>query len=226
MHRYHRVPRSEMQPLRIRAWLQCGVISDRFLPLDSILYYHAMREQYGEQIVTFPGADHEIRNQSVSLPIARCEEHGPMWYYASSVAQWPKHTASGSDHWNCRFDLSLVDLVDWRGRKPRVEMASGPMKSYHMPVFYMHALYVDWFVFAHRPAIEHLLPFVTQLGKKSSQGWGAVSRWEVDPWHADWSVHNDEGSLMRAVPSDSGLLIGFRPSYWMPKNQTTCLLPA
>ena len=226
MHNFNRRPRSEMEPRRVRAWLQCGVISDRVLPLESVLYYHAMREQYGEQFVTYSGSDHEQRNPGVSLPIARCDEHGPRWYYAASFAQWGGGgIAIGADHWNCRFDLSLVDLVDWKGKKARVEVASGPMKSYHMPIYYMHALFIDWYLFAHRVSVERLLPFVTHLGKKASQGWGAVVRWEVERWSEDWSVRGEAGRLMRAIPAEKGILLGFRPSYWLPKNQAICEVP-
>ena len=37
--------------LRIRAYLQTPVISDQYLPLDSILYYHLVRREVGEKRV-------------------------------------------------------------------------------------------------------------------------------------------------------------------------------
>ena len=226
---YSRPPRSAMTPLRVRAFLQTPVISDLYLPIDSVLWYHAMRAEYGVQIVTSPGSDHEVCTPGVSLPIARCEEHGPLWYYAASFAQWAgSGIAMGQDHWSSRFDHSLVDLIDWRGKKARVEVSSGPLKSYRVPVYYIHALSIDWHLLALRSWVEWILPFVTHLGKKGAQGWGAVLRWDIEPWHADWSVRDDAGNLMRAIPSSDGKgqFAGFRPSYWMPKNQAICECPS
>lgn len=219
------MPRSAFEPLRLRAWLQTPVIADEYLPIDAVLYYHAMREQYGEQTATYSGAEHPDAVTGVQLHLARCNEDKPDWYYAASFARWSEPQAAGQDWWNKRADLSLVDLVDWRGRKARLEIASGPYKGYHMPLFYRHALYVDWYVVGLRGWIEQLLAFTTHLGKKTSQGWGSVLRWEVESQPEDWSVRGPHGELMRAIPSEKGLLTGFRPSYWLAKNQTQCALP-
>ena len=226
-HEHHRLPRSAFEPLRITAVLQSPAICDETLPIDAIIYFTAMRERYGEQVVTYSGGNHPNAVAGVQLPLARVEEEGPMWFYAASFAQWGSGMTEGQDHWNRRFDISTVDLVDWKGKKARVDLASGPYKSYHMPVYYRHALSVSWYVFGHRASIERLLAFTSNLGKKVSQGWGAVLRWEVERIAEDWSVRGAGGRLMRAVPSGNGagILTGFRPSYWLPKNQAKCLMP-
>lgn len=222
---HKRLPRSAFEPLKVTAWLQSGVISDQYLPIDSILYSEAMRQKYGEQYVTFSGGNHPNAVPGVSLAIARVNEHGPDWFYAASFAQWSTPATEGQDHWNRRIDMSLIDLVDWHGRKPRVDVAWGPFKSYHMPVFYRHAISIDWFLLAHKLSIEPLLAHTTNLGKKVAQGWGAVLRWEIQSVAEDWSVRASDGRLMRAVPSSEGILTGFRPSYWLAKNQATCEIP-
>ena len=38
--------------LRIRAYLKTGVISDQYLPLDGVLYYHLVRREMGEETIT------------------------------------------------------------------------------------------------------------------------------------------------------------------------------
>jgi CRISPR type IV-associated protein Csf3 len=221
---FRRLPDAVMEPLRITAWLQCGVISDTFLPIDGVLYYTAMRERYGPQEVTWSGQNHPNAVPGVQLPLKRVDGHGPMWFYAASFAQWERAT-EGQDHWNKRLDLSLVSLIDFRGRRGKIDVAAGAMKSYHMPVFYRHALAARWYAVGYRPEIERLLAHCTHLGKKTSQGWGAVLRWDVEPWPEDWSVRGPQG-LMRAIPAERGILTGFRPSYWLPKNQTICAVPA
>jgi CRISPR type IV-associated protein Csf3 len=214
-----------MEPLHITAYMQTPVVSDASLPLDAVLYYTAMREQYGDQVVTVPGSEHPNRVPAISLPLMRHHEEGPMWFYACSWAQWSRPVATGRDHWNKRFDLSLASLVDFQGRRGKVDVSSATYKAYHMPVFYRHSLSVCWYLVGHRQSIERWLPHCTHLGKKTAQGWGAVLRWRVETWQADWSVQDDAGHLMRAIPAESGILIGFRPSYWLPKNQTICEVP-
>lgn len=221
---FQRLPRSAFEPMRITAHLQCGVITDASLAIDSILYYQAMRERYGHQDATYSGGEHSNAVTGVQLPLMRCEEHGPMWYYAASFAQW-SHVAEGSDHWNCRFDNSLVGLIDFRGRRGKIDISSSQYKAYHMPVFYRHALSVTWYAVGSIPHVREMLAHCSHLGKKASQGWGAVLRWDISAWPHDWSVRGENGELMRAIPASEGLYTGFRPSYWLPKNQTVCAMP-
>jgi CRISPR type IV-associated protein Csf3 len=221
---FHRLPNSAFEPLRITAALQTPVISDAHLPIDAVLYYTAMRERYGCQEYTEAGQDHSVRVPGVQLPLRRVDGHGPDWYYAASFARW-SGLAEGQDHWNKRVDESLCHLIDFGGRRGRIDIASAEYKSYHMPIYYRHALQVHWYAVGHAESIRSLLRFSGHLGKKTSQGWGSVLDWRVEPWPDDWSLRGASGELMRAIPSNEGVLTGFRPSYWLPKNQRRCLLP-
>jgi CRISPR type IV-associated protein Csf3 len=222
---YARLPRSMFEPLRITARLQCGVVSDGNLPIDSILYSMAHREEFGGQTMTLPGTSQTADGSNAALPLMRVAEESPMWFYAASFAQWPEAQAEGKDYWNTRLDLSLVHLVDFGKRRGSVDVAAGRYKAYHMPVFYRHALAIEWYVVGHSESIERLLSCCTNIGKKTSQGWGAVSEWRVEPTVNDWSVRGDGGRPMRAIPDGKGVLHGFRPSYWLPQNQTRCEMP-
>lgn len=52
-------------------------------------------------------------------------------------------------------------------------------------------------------------------------------RWEVEETERDWYKNDNAGNLMRAIPSKKGMAVyGIRPSYWLPKHQTTVLLPS
>lgn len=212
------------EPLKITAWLQCGVVSDTTLPIDGVLYYQHMRLHCGEQIVTVPGAI----MPHADVPGMRIRKHNQQqkdWYYAASFAQW-QYPADGTDYWSKRFDQQHADLVDFGNRKGRVVVESGEYKAYRMPVAYRHALSVSWYVVADRAWAETLLRLTTHIGKKADQGWGAVLRWQVESWHADWSVYDDDGRLMRAIPMPGGVLSGIRPSYWLRRNQVPCQMPA
>jgi len=218
-------PNAKTEPLRITAHLQAGVISDGTLPFDSLLYFIAHRQALGEQGMTVPGARLSDRESGAVVPLARLDAHTSRWYYAASFAQWEAPYADARDHWNKRFDSGLADLIDFSGRRGAVEIASGRYKAYHMPVFYRHSTLVRWYARGNRETIERLLPHLTNIGKKTAQGWGAVRQWEVELWSEDWSVRR-AGDPMRSIPSDHGLLFGFRPAYWLRSNQHSCEMPA
>jgi CRISPR type IV-associated protein Csf3 len=95
-----------------------------------------------------------------------------------------------------------------------------------MPTPYRHALAVSWCVVGEPEQIRALLQLVTHLGKKTEMGWGAVADWSVEPSSVDWSVRDAAGRLMRPVPAETGMLYGYRPPYWHPRNQTTCEMPS
>lgn len=216
------------QPVRVRAYLQTPVIADAFLPLDGVLAYIARRRKYGFPDASLPGESLLPDGEQLpNLPLDHIGHPLPSWYYACSFAQWPE-MVEGVDHWNKRLDQSLAYLVDFGGKSSAVDISAGKYKAYHMPVFYRHALYVDWYAMATPDKLRRLLVFATHLGKKVSQGWGAVLRWEVEDWHADWSVRDDDGRLMRAIPADNqpnAPVLGVRPSYWNPRHQFPCQLP-
>jgi CRISPR type IV-associated protein Csf3 len=210
------------EPIQVTAYLQCGVVTDFHLPLDGVLLFQAMRERYGPQIVTVPGA---ITSADLPrLPITTRGD-GRDWYYAASFAQWGA-CADGADHWNKRFDQKHGRLVDFDGKRGKVIVEQGAYKAYHMPVAYRHALAVSWYLMADRAWIESVLRMVTHLGKKAAQGWGAVKAWNVTPWHADWSERDESGRLMRAVPQHGGVRYGIRPPYWLPAHQVPCVMPS
>lgn len=242
------------EPLKITAFFQCGVICDAHLPIDSVLYELKVREQIGHlHVVSSPGSSIVPDNLgAVNVPLQKKNRnvvlkpdgylhnytkdninlHGyklpdderPCWYYAASFAQWNGTIAEDSSHWTKRFDVSESHLIDFGNKKAQVVTARGAYKGYRMPVFYRHAISADWYVMGIKDEIENLLRFATHLGKKASQGHGAVLRWEVEPFHSDYSVYSPSG-LMRAIPKRDGILHGIRPSYWVPKHQFPCILP-
>lgn len=214
------------EPMKVTAYLQCPVISDAYLPIDGILHYQANRDVNGVQEITLPGEDYHPKGTKQTHMWLKVVNGGtPQWHYAASFAQWEGAVAEGQDHWNKRFDQSLAHLIDFQGRRGKVIVEQGAYKAYHMPVWYRHALEVTWYLVGDLGWVQRMLSTVTHLGKKTAQGWGAVLRWEVEPWPHDWSVWGPASQLMRAVPSDKGIRIGLRPSYWLPRNQMICEVP-
>lgn len=219
-----------LEPLRVRAYLRTAVVAGKQMPLDGVLLYQAHRDKLGALEVTIPG---EYTNFGVStLPLEVVHPGRRTWYYRCSWAQW-SHNVEGSDYWNKRFDSQFADLVDFDDRRGKVIVEKGRYKAYHMPVFYRAALWVEWYCVGDEAEIEHLLSTVTHVGKKASQGWGRVTRWEVESIADDWSVVR-AGRLMRGIPIDDAQALnveyarvyyGIRPSYWKASNQMMLAMP-
>jgi len=226
---------SNYQPICVTVWLRTPVVSDDWLPLDGALLACRTREDKGAQALTIPGASTSAQPkgdpmQGGRLPIKIV--HGKEWYYRCSWAVWGPHV-DGKDHWHKRFDTHLADMVNFQGRRGRVIIEQDSYKAYRMPVYYRSALWVHWYMVADLDKIGHLLIAITHLGKKTSQGWGRVLRWQVEPCEADWSIWQDN-RLMRGVPlrdypkdrqPDKVGLYGVRPSYWDKRNQVELALP-
>lgn len=228
--RYH------LEPLRVTATLRTGVIADRWLPLDGILYYHVYRDRYGSPDSLLSGAD---LGRPVELPLLRIPfevdwyagEPSAEWYYACSWAQpQPWWIAEGSDHWNKKFDSELAHLIDFRGRRGLVPILGGTYKAKHMPIFYYIAQRIEWHAIGDASEVRALLACATHIGKHTAAGWGRVTAWEVEPWPEDWSVQR-EGRLMRGVPPGHAVgeyvveNYGFRPPYFVRANQMDLAAP-
>lgn len=212
------------KPLRITATLRAGVVSsDNYLPLDAILYYQVHRRAYGPQDATLPGAKQQQQGKPPPMPLERATVSG-WWMWCCSFAQWGPH-ADGQSFWVKRFDQQWEGVIDFDGRRGKIDNSSGKYKGYNMPMQYRHALYVRWYATGDAEAVRALLSDVTHIGKKTDQGWGRVITWQVDPWPEQWWLYDDRGRLMRAIPKAGGVLYGVRPSYWLARHQTECELP-
>lgn len=210
------------QTIRITAWPRCAIQADAYLPLDGLLHSALMRRTFGAEEITVPGDMAQYGGAHGSIPLRRVAVGG-IWFYACSFAEWGPHVDDRS-FWVRRFDLAQSDFIDFGKRKGAVTTSEGMYKGYQVPVFVRHALWVRWYAVGDIERVADLLSDATHIGKKATQGWGRVNRWEVEPWPEDWSLYKD-GMLTRALPSEKGILFGVRPPYWKRGNQTTCRLP-
>ena len=229
---------STFQPLKVTAHLRTGIVADRWLPLDALIWYQAHRAQLGPQVATLPGG--QTQDHKVSIPLKVNHPGEDNWYFACSWAHpQPWWAAEGTDHWNKRIDSQMIDLIDFAGRRGKVIIEQGKYKAYHMPIFYRVAERIEWYCFGDKEEIEALLCTMTHIGKKAAQGWGRVVRWVVEPWVEDWSVWRD-GHLTRGVPEQDMLELirqneqfapfdvmnyGLRPSYYRHSNQRRLAIP-
>lgn len=226
---------SNFENLRVRAWMQSPIVSDDWCPLDGALLYQFVREDLGYQEVTISGASllEQPKGETMRggrMPIAVV--HGKYWYYRCSWAVFGPYM-DGQDFWNKRFDASHADLIDFKGKRGKIDTSSSTYKAYRMPVFYRSALWIEWYLRCDADWLKSILPMITHLGKKTSQGWGKVLRWEINNLESDISVWKGK-NLMRGIPlrdcpEDHFVnkvgLYGIRPPYWDKRNQMELVLP-
>jgi CRISPR type IV-associated protein Csf3 len=223
-----------MQPIRIQAIMQDGRIgtTDSFLPLDSILAAEWMRRHHPEAY--YNASSHMLTNGLIDadLPFER-RGQGDNWYWACSFnTEAPVHEYIM--HWHKRFDDHLDKYIDFGKRRGKIDTKSGKYKAYRMPLVVQLFDKLVWYAVGDSGAVLDLCQGVTHIGKKSSQGLGAVDYWTVEPWLEDWSVARD-GQITRGIPVELGLppgveranvqLYGIRPPYWLHQHQRPCFMP-
>ena len=221
--------------LRVRCYLKCGVISDEFLPLDGILYYHKVRSVLGAEILSKSKESTVREGKGIKLPFKKGGGTNERWYYNCSFAQFPINITEKAS-----FKVKSSDWLrhsSFFDGKKKIDQKRGKFKSGHLKFFYRHAEYIDWYCVGLESQIAELLNYSTHVGKNTGDGWGEVLRWEIKEWPENWSIKNDRGELMRAVPVfneqrilDKGgkipsTVYGIRPSYWNPRHIFPCFMP-
>jgi CRISPR type IV-associated protein Csf3 len=223
-----------MQPIKITAHMQDGRIAgtEPWFPLDSILAAEWIRRHHSEAY--YNASSHMLTNDLI-IPELPFERRGidDNWYWACSFnTEAPAHEYVM--HWHKRFDDQLEQYIDFGSRRGKVDTKSGKYKAYRMPLVIQLFERLTWYAVGDPDAVFDLCRNITHIGKKSSQGLGAVDYWTVEPWHEDWSVVRD-GRLTRAMPVELSMpagvqkanvrLYGIRPPYWLHEHQRPCYMP-
>lgn len=210
----------EYQNLRIIARLQTPVATDGFISLEGHLWREQLRLQHGFEIASQPNM---LPEKIVKLPFAK-EIVRDLEINKCSLGRLIGKTAAGRTFWTKRFPLVHQEIIDRKGKRGRILTAGGHFKAKNMPVFTKFAKEICWYAVGDKIEIGRLLKFVTNLGKYTVQGFGAVLDWRIENWHSDWSLNSPSG-LMRAIPAEQGTHFAFRPPSWSLENQTICRLP-
>lgn len=104
--------------------------------------------------------------------------------------------------WSKRFDVKNDDLIKFtRKAKHRVDLGAGYFKNYHIPVVLKSVKTLTFYVRGDMERIKYLLEnYIFYIGKKPSQGYGEIVRWEFKEIEENISVLNKENKNMRNIP--------------------------
>jgi len=164
-----------------------------------------------------------------NLPIPRC---------SSAIADEVKHDEH--QHVTSAWPVSRAPLLSERERI-KITAGGGRFKSFRLPLRTRLISRLVWFAaIKEQPSRLRMLlrNRVRAIGKKTADGYGVVSRWEVDTIASDWSWFAESGNgpvLMRPLPVDADLpdgLIGARcdfggccPPYWQQNIWREIVVP-
>ena len=188
-----------------------------YLPLDSILSYAWMRKNHPELLTISTSGDRLI-DIDLSDVLERREENGEFFYACSFAIGEVK--GEEIQYWHKRADQSDAEkYVDFGKRKGKIDTKQGAYKSYRNPIVIKLIPKITWYVKGDKTKIEELLNYITHIGKKRSQGYGRVSRWQILETEEDLSH-------LRAIPDKNGLYYtGVRPPYWLDTNIMQASIP-
>lgn len=219
-----------MQNLKVVAYLSNGFASNnRQIHLDSILLRQHLINEYGiEYINSFDPEVDEFRYPD-SFPILKRAADTKWWYYACSFGQYD---LIGEDiqYWHKRARTEYGDKIDFQGRRGKITNKSGKHKAYRMPIQVWLTARIAWYLVGDKKLVEGLLAQITHIGKKVSQGFGKVMKWDVKEIIEDWSEQK-ESKWVRAVPGStlkdwrSNMIYkhyAYRPPYWYHENFALC----
>jgi len=223
-----------MKPLKITCLLQDGRVgcTDPFLSLDSILASAWMRKYH--QDAYYNASSHMLTEELIlpELPFER-RGKGEDWYWACSFNTIPP-LCEYITYCHRRFDDDYERYIDFGKYHGKVNQKEGRYKAYRMPLVNLLFDRLEWYAVGDLNATQELCRAVSYIGKKSSQGHGAVDYWEVSLCQEDWSVARN-GRLTRAIPAAEELpkgilpgkvaVRGIRSPYWHESSQRLCWVP-
>lgn len=163
-----------------------------------------------------------------ALPLARVEASDGAWWYAASQASL--HGPERTHHGHRRVPaLHYEQMLSERV----TNFTTGPDKSLRVRIIYRPAmLAIRWTCIGDRAEIAHLLSYVGGVGARTTQGFGQVSRWRVEPGGPALDVYRTDlrvRHLPMSLP-DLALVGGcmvapkrLTPPYWRGDGRVNCL---
>lgn len=196
----------DAERLLITAHLKSSVSIGHSMHFDGILSFARLRYHLGDEYYNLLSRHGQVYD--IDLPIKK--DRGA--YLASRVEY---EGMEYTNRWRKRFDVQQA--TEWKDGKI-VYLNSGHYKNYNMRIDLVATEKLCWICVGIEETISELLKVVYAVGKKRSQGYGIVDKWEVQ---------KTDRKGVRAFPVEQiqeGEKVEYT-SYKPPYNQnfTTCV---
>lgn len=187
----------DFKNLKITAHISNAVALIEPLRLDCILSAakakEIMQEDYYTSCKQAGQAELVIETLSKFLKYSNGIFHASFGFFADDK----EFSISYSKRWNGIND----ELVKFRGKgKQEIDTARGEFKSYHNNLIYKTTDKIVFYACGDKKKISQLLNgYISFVGKKSSQGFGSVTKWTIEEIEEDYSFVKN-GIPMRYIP--------------------------
>lgn len=190
-------------PLIVRAHLGAPVAGPQpWVHFDAVLANAVVRLRGPRRVVAPTSAD---RLERIALPLAR---EGAIW---CASALWPVGDApAGRSAWRMRPALEYAHLI----RERIVRIDSGRTKAYDEALTLWPQRVWEARCIGQPAEVRKLLRQISAIGKKCSQGYGRVVRWEVEANDLGREWRSWGGITRRPLPDPDGVRMGVMPPYW------------
>lgn len=164
------------------------------------------------------------RHPQTRLPLWASTDFAPVGVQAKGIAPWH------------RYQPPSRLMASPKGRPYAPRAGTGPEKVMDIPLPVVAAEGWQADCVGDAEAIQPLLAALgSHVGKKRSQGWGAVREWRVEPLDR-FTLRDEEGRLRRPIPINAlwsdrvpldAVLAGWTPPYWpgVVGTQAICVAP-
>jgi hypothetical protein len=208
------------EPMKVTMQMQSTVVTTDYIFLDGLISSAVYKECIPDYF-NIP----ENRNDLIYIPLPLKRYGFEHPFYAASIG-FSDRIIEGIDYWRKRTEIES---------KKKIQIGSGQYKLYDMPIPTMWAQ--SWFFYANgnMKEIRRLLQkHISAIGKKCSQGFGAIKEISIESHEHDWSVIKN-GVPMRPIPVSEAQIFNidcniemyyaYRPPYWHRQNFTQCYMP-
>lgn len=215
-----KIMQMNFEPMKITIHMGSPVVTTDYIFLDGLVSSAVFQDRV-PNYYDMP----ENRNELIHIPLPLKRYGNQEPFYAASIG-FSEEIIEDVERWRKRTDIES---------KKKISIGSGKYKIYDMPIPTQYA--ESWIFYANGDIheVQRLLStHISSIGKKCSQGFGAVRSIEVSASDHDWGVVRD-GVPMRPIPtSESGefdldcdveMYFAFRPPYWHSANLTECFMP-
>lgn len=216
-----------MENLKVIAHLFDGRVNsnDGLFNLDSILAYAWMKQNHPDELLNSKVTPDNLIEPELPLE----KDRDGRW--VCSVGFYHEYKQQ-IEYWNRRInDQDAAEYVDFGKRRGKIDGRSGIYKAYRMPQIIRVISDIEFYCKGDAGGIKSLLLEITNVGKKASQGYGAIKAWTVEPtgeWENKYGIMRYE-PFTGKLPDDGNQYqvrpMRLKPPYHLVYKKVPCLIP-
>lgn len=193
---------SKIVNMRVTAHLTAPVAVKDYIRLDSLISCAIAKDILGDDFYKASNNKHESEETVIDTLSEVLVYNTDLHVFHASFGRF-KDDREFQTCYSKRFNSQHSDLINFQGKgKQEIDTTRGQFKSYRNTLVYKSTDKLYFFARGNIGKVKQLLRNICYVGKKSSQGYGAISNWTVVEMEDDFSILDNNKRLMRNVPID------------------------